>query len=156
MTSQAIAIASDHAGVDYKALIIEHLKTGGFQTIDLGCHDHHSVDYPDFASRLCHEIINGKAEKGILICGSGIGMSIAANRYPNIRAALCQTSEIAILSRQHNDANVLCLGSRMISTNEALSIIDAFLHTEFEGGRHASRITKLTHISTLDITSSEE
>jgi ribose 5-phosphate isomerase B len=136
-----ILIASDHAGFDLKkTLIVE----ASFEFIDLGCDSsENSVDYPDYAQKLCKEINDKNQLKGILICGSGIGISIAANRFKNIRAALCHNVKSAKLARAHNDANVLCLGARMIKSQAATSIIKAFFSTEFEGARHAARVAKL-------------
>ncbi len=139
-----IVIASDHAGFDLKLLITKYLKEK-YQIIDLGCNDSTtSVDYPDFAQELAKKIINQEADFGILICGSGIGISIAANRFKEVRAALCHNQETAQLSRQHNDANVLCLGARIVSEADALKIVEAFLNTKFEGGRHIKRVEKLS------------
>lgn len=143
MSSNTIAISSDHAGVELKARLVAFLKTLDMKVIDLGPDNMDSVDYPDFANRLCANILEGLAGKGILICGSGIGMSIAANRHPHIRAALVQTAEAATLSRQHNDANVLCLGARFLNDETAKACVKAFLTTAFEGGRHAGRVGKL-------------
>lgn len=147
MTNLKIVIASDHAGYDLKSAIIKEFKSK-FDLIDLGPGSADiSVDYPDFAKKLAKEIINKKAAKetifGILICGSGVGISIAANRFPEIRAALCHNQKIAKLSRKHNDANVLCLGARITKKDSALKIVKAFLNTKFEGGRHIKRVKKL-------------
>lgn len=143
MTSNTIAISSDHAGVELKSQLVAFLKTLDMNVIDLGPHTMDSVDYPDFANHLCANLLEGLAGRGILICGSGIGMSIAANRHPHIRAALVQTPEVAGLSRQHNDANVLCLGARFVDTETAKACVKTFLTTKFEGGRHANRVAKL-------------
>lgn len=139
-----IVIASDHAGFDLKSLIIKEFKSQ-YQITDLGCSNSQtSVDYPDFANELAKVIIKKEAEFGILICGSGIGISIAANRFKEIRAALCHNTQTAQLSRQHNDANVLCLGARIVDNLAALDIVKAFLSTKFEGGRHIKRVEKLS------------
>ena len=139
---QKILIAADHAGFSLKEIIIKNLEKSGFQVVDLGTNSaEKSVDYPDFAQKLCKKL---KQEKGILICGSGIGISIAANRFKHIRAALCHNIKGAKLTRAHNDSNVLCLGSRMISEKSALAIVKTFLNTKFEGGRHERRVAKLT------------
>jgi len=136
-----ILIAADHAGFSLKEIIIKNLENFGFEVVDLGTNSaEKSVDYPDFAQKLCKKL---RAEKGILICGSGIGISIAANRFKHIRAALCHNVKCAKLTRAHNDANVLCLGARMISEKTALSIVKTFLNTKFEGGRHEKRVAKL-------------
>jgi ribose 5-phosphate isomerase B len=134
-----IYIASDHAGFALKSFLIKKIPT----LIDLGTDSTDSVDYPDIANKLCEELTD-YADCGILICGSGVGISIAANRFKHIRAALCSNKEIAELSRKHNNANVLCLGSRFINEDDALSIITAFLATKFEGGRHDARVQKLS------------
>jgi ribose 5-phosphate isomerase B len=139
-----IAIASDHAGFDLKSSIIKEFKNQ-HQIIDLGCNDPKiSVDYPDFANKLAKKIISKEVEFGILVCGSGVGISIAANRFQELRAALCQNQKTARLSRQHNDANVLCLGARNVQEVNALKIVKVFLSTKFEGGRHIKRVEKLS------------
>ncbi|MFT7099039.1 MAG: ribose 5-phosphate isomerase B [Rickettsiales bacterium] len=139
-----IAIASDHAGFDLKSLIIKEFGSK-FQIIDLGCDNSEiSVDYPDFAKKLAQEIISKSVDFGILVCGSGIGISIAANRFKQIRAALCHNSQTAELSRKHNDANVLCLGARIVNEKDAIKIVETFLNTDFEGARHARRVEKLS------------
>ncbi len=143
--SEKILIASDHAGFSLKQFLIEELTKLGFQTTDLGCDSaEKSVDYPDYAQKLCKKITPENQLRGILICGSGIGISIAANRFENIRAALCYNTNVAKLSRAHNDANVLCLGARVTKNKPSLSIVKAFFSTEFEGARHAARIKKLS------------
>lgn len=140
--AKKILIASDHAGFELKSLLKKELTNLGFSVVDLGCDSSEkSVDYPDFAQKLCKKL---KKEFGILICGSGIGISIAANRFKHIRAALCHNVKAAGLTRAHNDANVLCLGSRMISQKTALAITKKFLNTKFEGDRHARRVAKLS------------
>ncbi len=132
-------IASDHAGFDLKKQVLEKFDGG----VDLGPMNAASVDYPDFAHALAKIVLQKPGTKGILICGSGIGMSITANRHPGIRAALCYTPEAARLSRQHNDANVLCLGARMVDSPTCLKIVSEFFDTEFESGRHAKRVHKI-------------
>lgn len=144
MSKPVIAIASDHAGFNYKEAIKTHLKDRA-EILDLGPGSTESVDYPDFGQAMGRAIKDKKAEKGILICGSGIGISIAANREPAVRCALCTSAEMAKLSRQHNDANVLALGERIIDLKTALECVDTFLNTEFEGGRHQRRVDKLGH-----------
>ena len=140
-----ILIASDHAGFFLKQLLIEKLSATGFTFEDLGCNSaEKSVDYPDYAQKLAKKITDKKAQFGILICGSGVGISIAANRFPAVRAALCTNAKTAKLSRQHNNANVLCLGARLISETTALAAAKAFLTTEFEGERHERRVAKLS------------
>ena len=144
MTVKTLAIASDHGGVDLKSTIAETLKKRGIEVLDLGTDGSSSVDYPDYAQAVAKAIIDGKAEAGILVCGSGIGMSIAANRYPQIRAALVHDRLSAELCRQHNNANVLCLGARLLGEATALDCVDAFMSTEFEGGRHEGRVAKMS------------
>ncbi len=143
MNPKTIAIASDHAGFELKELLKNTLLQQGYAVDDLGAHGTQSVDYPDYAHALAGIIEKTPHAKGVLICGSGIGMSIAANRHKGVRAALCQTAEAAKLSRQHNDANVLCLGARLVSAEVAKDALAQFLSTGFEGGRHAARIAKL-------------
>ena len=138
-----ILIASDHAGQKLKSYIIENFVSNA-DFIDLGPDSDESVDYPDFAKKLCLKLADDISIKfGILICGSGVGMSIAANRFSKIRASLCFTEEIAKLSRQHNDANVLCLGARMIEEGSVIKILDVFMKTKFASGRHQDRINKI-------------
>ena len=144
MASEIIAIASDHAGFDLKAVLKETLAERGFEVLDLGAHSRDSVDYPDFAYAMAAAIREGKVKRGVLICGTGIGISIAANRHPEVRAALVHESLGARLTRRHNDANVLCLGGRMVGIEIAKDCLDAFLNTEFEGDRHARRVAKLS------------
>jgi ribose 5-phosphate isomerase B len=139
---QTIVIAADHAGFELKQKIILYLKGQQYNVLDLGCDNMDAVDYPDYASRLCQNI-GDRYSTGILICGSGIGMSIAANRFKHIRAALCADADIAQLSREHNDANVLVLGARIIDQEVAFSCINKFLNTEFKGGKHQIRVGKL-------------
>ncbi|OKH89980.1 ribose 5-phosphate isomerase B [Thalassospira sp. TSL5-1] len=144
MSAKTIAIAADHGGVDLKTLIVSQLSEQGYEVLDLGTDGSASVDYPDYAYAVCKAIIDGKAESGILVCGSGIGMSIAANRYPEIRAALVHDRLSAELCRQHNNANVLCLGARLSGVAVAQDCVNAFVSTPFEGGRHQLRVDKLT------------
>ncbi|HAY49792.1 ribose 5-phosphate isomerase B [Thalassospira sp.] len=144
MTVKTLAIASDHGGVELKSAIIELLKDRGVEVSDLGTNGSASVDYPDFAQAVAKSIIDGSAEAGILVCGSGIGMSIAANRFQQVRAALVHDRLSAELCRQHNNANVLCLGARLLGEATALDCVDAFISTEFEGGRHEGRIAKMS------------
>lgn len=143
MASETIAIACDHAGVDLKETLKAELANRGFDVLDLGTNGPDSVDYPDFGAAMGDAIASGKAKRGVLVCGSGIGISIAANRNPAVRAALCQNGLMAQLSRQHNDANVLALGARLIGIETALDCLNAFLETDFEGGRHQRRVDKL-------------
>lgn len=143
---KTIAIASDHAGVGLKEKVKAELDRLGFKALDLGTNGTDSVDYPDFGAAVAKAIINKKADMGVVICGSGIGISIAANRFPEIRAALVHNEETAKLSRLHNDANVLALGARTIDENTALACVRAFFATDFEGGRHERRVEKLSKL----------
>ena len=143
MTSSPILLASDHAGFDLKADIGQALKERGLDALDLGPGDRQSVDYPDMAGTLVQALLAGQAGRGILICGTGIGIGIAANRHKGIRAATCHDVTTARLARAHNDANVLCLGARVVGLQVALDCIHAFLDTAFEGGRHQRRVDKL-------------
>lgn len=138
-----IAIASDHAGFELKEAVKKHLQ-GKADVVDMGTNAMDSVDYPDFGQAVGKAITEGKVSQGIVICGSGIGISIAANRFKAVRAALCMTPEMAQLARQHNDANVLALGARLTDEKTAFEIVDEFLKTEFEGGRHQRRVEKLS------------
>ena len=141
MSTTTIVIAADHGGVALKSHLKDYLQ--GRIVIDLGTHDGQSVDYPDYARKLAKVIASGEAQRGILICGSGIGMSIAVNREPSVRAALVSDLFAARLARQHNDANVLCL-ARLIGPAMAQECVRAFLETEFEGGRHGRRVAKMS------------
>ncbi len=145
MSAKVIAVASDHAGFDLKEALKCELEADGYAVLDLGTHNGDSVDYPDFGTALADAIAEGKAGQGLLVCGTGIGISIAANRNPAVRAAVCHDVTTARLARQHNDANVLVLGSRIIGASVASETLQAFLCTEFEGGRHARRVEKLGH-----------
>lgn len=136
-----IAIASDHAGYELKEKLKKAL--GHVDWLDLGTHNEDSVNYPDYGFAMGEAITNGSAKSGVVICGSGIGISIAANRFPAVRAALCTNATMARLSRQHNDANVLALGSRIIGFEVAHDCVSAFLNTPFEGGRHQKRVDML-------------
>lgn len=143
MTKPIIAIASDHAGVALKASVKEMLAEFAAEVIDLGTQGGDSVDYPDYADAVADAVLSGRAAYGVAICGSGVGMSIAANRHKGIRAALCMDGLTASLSRRHNDANVLCLGARLIGVEVARDCIRQFLTTPFEGGRHEKRLKKM-------------
>ncbi|TLD88638.1 ribose 5-phosphate isomerase B [Helicobacter sp. MIT 05-5294] len=136
-------IASDHAGFELKSRVIEMLHQMGHEVEDLGPQDSNRVDYPDFANLLCENVLKNDKNFGILICGSGIGMSIAANRHKGIRAALCHEPYSAALSRAHNDANVLCLGARVVGDGLVEWILKSFCDGVFEGGRHSARVEKL-------------
>ena len=138
-----IAIGSDHAGFALKAKLITILEAEGHQVKDFGCYSEDSIDYPDYAHPVANEVEQHEADLGVLICGSGNGISMTANKHQGIRCALCWTPEIASLARQHNDANILSLPARFISEELAIEILHAFLSAQFEGGRHATRVGKI-------------
>ncbi|MCI5049274.1 MAG: ribose 5-phosphate isomerase B [Rickettsiales bacterium] len=138
-----IALASDHAGFALKQALVAEVEALGFDALDLGTDSDSSVDYPDFGNAAALAVLEGKANQAIIVCGSGIGISIAANRHKGIRAALCQTGLAAALSRRHNNANILALGARLIGEEEAKDCVRQFLNTEYEGGRHERRVEKL-------------
>jgi len=138
-----IALASDHAGFELKEVLREELKGLGHDVLDLGTSNPDSVDYPDFGLKAARAVAAGDAQAGVIVCGTGIGISIAANRVPGARAALCHDTTTARLSREHNDANILALGARVIGTETARDCVRAFLETPFAGGRHQRRVDKL-------------
>lgn len=141
---ELVAIAADHAGFDMKCALAAELGALGYEVLDLGTSARDAVDYPDFAHALAQAIETGRAQRGVLVCGTGIGMSIAANRHAAIRAALCHDGLTARLARQHNDANVLALGARVIGLDTAKDCLKVFFSTAFEGGHHARRVAKLS------------
>lgn len=141
-----IVIGSDHGGFSLKEEIKKHLEARGTQYVDIGCHNTNSVDYPDIAKEACQKITDGQCEAGILICGTGIGISVAANKVKGIRAACCSDCFSAKYTRLHNNANVLCMGGRIVAPGLAEMMVDLFLDTQFEGGRHQRRIDKITAI----------
>src|SRR4051794_8916405 len=143
--AEKIATVSDHAAFEMKAELAEHLRERGFEVLDLGTSSTDSVDYPDFGYRLAHAIAEGRAERGISLCGSGIGISIAVNRPPACRCALVSDGLSARLAREHNDANVIAMGARLIGIETAKDCLALFLATPFAGGRHQRRVDKLTH-----------
>lgn len=143
-----IAIASDHAGLDLKTRIIEYLQDHRHDVVDFGASSHESVDYPDFGIPVAEAVSEGRIERGILICGTGVGMSIVANKFPKIRAALCSDPTTAEVSRKHNNANILVLGQRVIEVEKALDVVNLWLTTDFEGGRHLRRLKKIEKIET--------
>ena len=144
MSSEIIAIAADHAGFDLKQELVVLLAGQGYDVLDLGTDGPDSVDYPDFAEKMADVLLSGRAGRGILVCGSGIGIGIAANRYPGIRAATCTDATMARLSRAHNDANIISLGARVVGYETARDCVLTFLSTPFDGGeRHQRRIDKL-------------
>ncbi len=138
-----IIVGSDHAGLPLKRALLEGLDARGVSYEDVGTHDESSCDYPDFAHRVARAVASGEAPLGLLVCGSGVGMSIAANRHEGVRAVVCSEAYSAAMARKHNDANVLCLGARVVGVGLAESILEAFLEAEFEGGRHARRVAKI-------------
>ena len=140
-----IAIASDHAAIDLKAMLADWLREQGHEVDDLGPHDMTSVDYPDYGYKLAQAVASGAAERGVALCGSGIGISIAVNRNPACRAALVGEPLSAALSREHNNANVIAMGARLTGPDMAKACLAAFLSTEFAGGRHERRVDKLSH-----------
>ncbi len=144
MPGGAIAVASDHAGFDLKEILKRDLEDAGLEVLDLGTNSTRSVDYPDFGAAMANAVASGKARRGVLVCGTGIGISIAANRNPKVRAAVVHDVTSARLSRLHNDANVVAFGQRVIGTETAREALKVFLDTEFEGGRHAARVEKLS------------
>ena len=144
MQNQTIAIGCDHAGFPFKDPIIAHLKELGYEVKDFGTYSLDSVDYPDFVHPVAKSIEAGESQFGVLICGSGEGVCITANKHAGIRAALVWRDDITALSRQHNNANVICLPSRFISQNDAIKFVDVFLSTKFEGGRHERRVEKIS------------
>ncbi len=144
-----IVIAADHAGYFLKEKIKDFLDKEGYEVIDVGTYSTVSVDYPEYGYKAIEKILKGEAERGILICGTGLGMSIAANRFPKIRAALCHEPFSAQMARRHNDANVLVLGGRLIGDGMAIEIVKTFLSTEFEKGRHERRINLIEELSNL-------
>ena len=143
MSEETIAIASDHAGVEMKGAVKAELEALGHRVLDLGTQGTESVDYPDFADAVAEALRQGRASRGVLVCGTGIGISMAANRHRHVRAAVCHDATSARLARAHNDANVLALGARLIGIEAAKDCVRAFLATAFDGGRHARRVAKL-------------
>jgi len=143
MKNMTLVIGCDHAGLSLKQKIVTHLKERGIEVIDVGTHTAESCNYVDFAHAVCEAVTSGKAERGILVCGTGIGMSIAANKHTGIRAAACENTFSARMTRLHNDANVLCLGERVVGYGLACDMVDLFVDTEFSGGRHQVRVDAL-------------
>ncbi len=141
-----IAIGSDHGGYELKEHVKKHLSDKGIEVKDYGVFSEESVDYPDCAAPVCRAVQSGEAERGILLCGTGIGISIAANKFSGIRAALCSDVYSALMAKQHNNANILCLGGRVTGRELAFMIADTWLNAEFEGGRHDARVEKIHNI----------
>ena len=146
MKVNKIVIGCDHAAYDLKLKVITHLNAQGIETEDVGTHSTESCDYPNYADALCKKITSGEYERGILICGTGIGMSIAANKHKGIRAACCSDTFSARLTREHNDANVLCFGARVVGEGLAYDLVDLFVSTDYEGGKHARRVAMLDEL----------
>lgn len=138
-----IAVGADQGGFELKGKIIEHLVAQNYQALDFGIHELKSIDYPDIAESVARTVANGEAERGIIVCATGLGVSMAANKVRGIRAAVCTDCYMARLAREHNDAQILCLGGRVIGVGLALAIVDVFLTTEAQGGRHARRVGKI-------------
>jgi ribose 5-phosphate isomerase B len=150
MSKTVIALAADHAGFPLKEIMAEEVRALGYEALDLGTHDTASVDYPDFGHAAAEAVLDGRAEKAVICCGTGLGISMAANKYPGIRAALCHDATTARLSREHNDANILALGARVTGTEVARDAVRAFLATPFGGARHAPRVAKIDQIRTRE------
>ena len=146
MNTKKITLGCDHAGYEMKAAVIAHLNERGWEVLDVGTHSADSCDYPAFAHAVCKNIQDGVTELGILICGTGIGMSIAANKHRGIRAAACSDTFSARLTRVHNNTNVICFGTRVVGIGLALDLLDNFLDAEFEGGKHLRRVNMITEI----------
>ncbi len=140
-----IAIGNDHAAPELKLAVVKHLAEKGIECVDMGCAVGEKCDYPDAAKAVCDKVVSGECDRGILICGTGVGMSIAANKVKGIRAACCSDYFSARLTREHNDANVLCFGARVVGEGTSMDLVDVFIETEFEGGeRHRNRINKIS------------
>lgn len=141
-----IAIGSDHRGYEVKTKIIEHLKKLGHDSVDCGAHDCNSIDYPDIATAVAEKIVDGEVDRGILICGSGIGMAITANKFPGVRAATCHDDLTAEMSRRHNNVNVMCLSADLLGERLIDRMVDLWINTEFEKGRHQRRVDKISEV----------
>ncbi len=141
-----LAIGCDHAGYELKCKVMKHLNEKGIKFIDVGTHSEESVHYPVYAKSVCDMVVKGDAELGILICGTGIGMSMAANKVKGIRAAVCSDEFSTEFTRRHNDANVMCIGARVLEAEKAIALVDIFLDSPFEGGKHKTRIDMFTDI----------
>ncbi len=141
-----IAMAADHGGYELKNILIDYLEGKGHSIINLGTDTPDSVDYPDYAKSCCEEVTSGRADFGILVCGTGVGISIAANKIDGIRCGLCPSKEIAALVKQHNNANVIALGGRFTSPEDAKDIVDSYMAAQFEGGRHQTRVDKIMNL----------
>ncbi len=139
-----IAIGNDHAGPEYKKAVVSFLESKGYEVVNYGTDTFDSVDYPDFGHKVAQDVEEGKADFGIVICGSGNGIAMTANKHQGVRCALCWTREIAVLARQHNDANIISIPARFTAVPQAVDMVEAFLSTAFEGGRHANRVSKIS------------
>ncbi len=146
MGNMAVVIGSDHGGFELKKVLISHLEENGIEVVDVGCYDQASVDYPDIAEKACAKVIDGDCAWGILICGTGIGISMAANKMRGIRCALVSNEYSAQMTKRHNNANMLALGGRVVGPDLAKHIVDAYMDAEFEGGRHQKRIDKISEL----------
>lgn len=146
-----ISIGSDHAGFELKTALAEYLRARGIEVVDHGAHSKDSVDYPDFAQAVAHDVAAGTSDFGVLVCWTGVGISIAANKVAGVRAVNCYNAEMAALSRQHNNANVIAFGQKFIAPEDAKNWLDIFLKTDFEGGRHARRVGKLENACSCNI-----
>lgn len=151
MKTTKITVGCDHAAYELKCKVIAHLQKRGVEVIDVGTHSTESCNYPDFAHAVCKNIQDGVTELGILICGTGIGMSMAANKHKGIRAAACSDTFSARLTRLHNDANVLCFGERVVGMGLAFDLVDSFIDTDFEGGKHKVRVDMITAIENQEL-----
>lgn len=141
-----IVIASDHGGLATKSALVSSLRAAGVDVADLGTMTDESVDYPDFAALVASAVSKGEADRGILVCGTGIGISIAANKFPGVRAAVIHDEFTALMSKQHNDANIIALGGRVLSSEQACRLVDVWLTADYEGGRHQGRLDKITRL----------
>ena len=151
MKTTKITIGCDHAAYELKRKVIAHLEERGVEVIDVGTHSAESCNYPDFAHAVCKNVQDGVTELGILICGTGIGMSMAANKHKGIRAAACSDTFSARLTRLHNDANILCFGERVVGMGLAFDLVDNFIDTDFEGGKHKTRVDMITAIENAEL-----
>lgn len=147
--TQKIAMAADHAGFQLKESLKAYLQTQGYEVLDVGCHSEERCDYPDFGAKAAQAVAQGKADRAVLVCGTGIGMCMTANKISGIRAAVLRSFDDARLSREHNDANVACLGGRVSAVAQAESLLETFLKTPFEGGRHTPRIQKIETVTKI-------
>lgn len=143
-TAMKIVIGADHAGFELKAHLANHLRDAGHDVEDVGTHSVDSVDYPDLAAAVARRVVSGDAERGVLVCGTGLGVAIAANKVDGVRAAPCHDHFTASMARRHNDANVVCVGARVVGSGVAEEIVTAFVESDFEGGRHGRRVDKIT------------